>query len=488
MGDRVALLNDDESLTFSSLASNARKIGSGLLKKGFHKESVIVFMGRAPKTVCAFMGVLCAGCFYACVDPKLPRERALSIRDTLSARVVICDSGSRGDANIFFGRAEILSFDELICGESDSIALSRVRERAIDTDLAYVVFTSGSTGEPKGICASHRSVIDYAEALVSVLDFDKDSVFGNQAPLYYDAPLKEILPTLLLGAKIYFIPSELFSFPISLCRFIKEKQINTLCWTASAFANISAFGTLDAVSMEHLRTVCFGSEVFSRAEYDKWRAACPHTSFFNLYGPTEATGMSCYWRADRGLDDSEPIPIGKPFPNTEILLIGDGGKPCNEGEIYIRGSCVTNGYFSMMDKSRECFVQNPLNSDYHEIVYKSGDLARVNEHGELVYMGRRDFCIKHMGRRIELGEIERRAESVSGVYRAISVYDEEAKRIMLAFCGEIEPIKLLREMGAGSPSFMRPVRCYKFEALPETPNGKTDRRAILAYIREKEKK
>ena len=485
-GERIALSDDVCSLSFSHLAVYARRIGSGLLKGGFYREPVIVFMDRSPKTVCAFMGVLYAGCFYACIDPNLPRERAISIIDTLRARVIICDKKSQDAAKIFGGRAEILCYDDLYCGALDEALIAHVRERAIDTDPAYVVFTSGSTGEPKGICASHRSVIDYAEALVRAIDFDENTVFGNQAPLYYDAPLKEILPTLLLGAKIVFIPRELFSFPMPLCRFIKEKQINTLCWTASAFANISSLGALGAVSMAHLKTVCFGSEVFPRAEYDKWRNACPDASFFNLYGPTEATGMSCYWRAERELEPDEPIPIGKPFANTEIILIDDNGRPADEGEIYIRGSCVTNGYFSMIDKSRECFVQNPLNSDYHEIIYKSGDLARINSHGELVYIGRRDSRIKHMGRRIELGEIERAAESVSGVYTARCVYDEASKRICIAFCGEIDPNELLKVISGMLPGFMRPSLCYCFDKLPETPSGKIDRRAILEIVTKKE--
>jgi non-ribosomal peptide synthetase component F len=273
----------------------------------------------------------------------------------------------------------LLRFEDVAAAEIDGAALLAVRERQIDTDPIYVVFTSGSTGTPKGVVACHRSVIDYTEALCGALGFTRDTVFGNQTPLYFDAPLKEIMPTLKLGATTYFIPKMNFSFPVRLIEYLNTYKINTVCWVVSAFTQVSSLGAFDVVRPEHLHTVAFGSEVFPKKDYKMWRDVLPNARFFNLYGPTEATGMSCYWRAERELAEDEPIPIGRPFDNTDIMLITDEGREAergDEGEICIRGTCVTMGYYSNRERTSEAFVQNPLNSVYPEIIYKTGDIGR----------------------------------------------------------------------------------------------------------------
>lgn len=486
-GDKVALTDGAYSLTFATVKKMARAIGGHLLKRGFYRQAVAVLMDKHPDTVCAFLGVLYSGCFYVCIDPDMPDARILSIVDSVRAEAVICNEKSKERARVLSGRAEIISFEEAFSGDSDLEALKDVRERATDKDLAYVVFTSGSTGEPRGVCASHHSVIDYAEALVAALGFDENTVFGNQAPLYYDAPLKELLPSLSLGAMTCFIPQKLFMFPVKLCEFIRDNGINTLCWAASAFANVSLLGALDVVPLSNIRTICFGSEIFPRSEYEKWRRACPDATFINLYGPTEATGMSTYWIADRELEKGEPIPIGRPFKNTEILLIDDSGKAGDEGEIYIRGRCVTCGYFGHREMSDECFVQDPTNPFFNDVVYKTGDMGKINGRGELVYLGRRDSQIKHMGRRIELCEIERAAESV-GARAARCLYDSERKRIMLAYVGDVAEGELIRSLSDMLPRYMLPVVCCRLCALPQLPNGKTDRRALAKILSSKEKK
>ena len=276
-------------------------------------------------------------------------------------------------------------------------------------------------------------------------------------------------------------------FPVRLCEFIVSHGINTLCWTASALAIVSSLGALDAVSLRQLRAVCFGSEIFPRGEYDKWRIACPDTTFINLYGPTEATGMSCYWIADRELAPNEPIPIGKPFPNTDIMLIDEKGKMSDEGEIYIRGSCVTLGYFGLDEKTRKVFVQNPANFAYPDTVYRTGDMAKINARGELVYLGRCDGQIKHMGRRIELGEIERASESVGGVSLARCVYDADKKRMILVYIGDIRHTELAKKLGELLPRYMLPSVCKSMDFLPQKPNGKTDRAELLRLLLSKEK-
>jgi non-ribosomal peptide synthetase component F len=272
---------------------------------------------------------------------------------------------------------------------------------------------------------------------------------------------------------------------MKLCDFLNEHRINTVCWVVSALTMISSLGVLEKNPPKYLRTVAFGSEVFPPRQYALWRKALPEAEFFNLYGPTEATGMSCYWKADRILEEGESIPIGRPFRNTDLMLITEEGREAKDGEqgeIYLRGTCVTLGYFNNPEKTAEAFVQNPLQKAYPETVYRTGDLAYRNRRGELVFVCRKDAQIKHMGNRIELGEIESAAQRMDFIKRVCCLYDTENKRIVLFFVGDTEEKDLLAFLRNFLPRYMLPAVCVKLEQMPLTPNGKMDRKSLAARI------
>jgi non-ribosomal peptide synthetase component F len=290
------------------------------------------------------------------------------------------------------------------------------------------------------------------------------------------------MPTLKFGATAYLIPKQLFMFPVKLVEYLNDHGVNTICWVVSALTMISSLGVLEKTPPEHLTTVCFGSEVFPKKQYDLWRAALPEARFFNLYGPTEATGMSCYWPATRTLGENEPIPVGKPFKNTDIFLITDDGKEAPDGEvgeIYIRGTCVTLGYISNPEKTAEAFVQNPLNDKYPELVYRTGDLGRFNSYGELEFVSRKDSQIKHMGHRIELGEIEAAASTCDGVRQVCAVYPAEKKKIVLYYVGEATSAELTAYLLKLVPRYMIPGEYRQLDVMPLTANCKINRKFLL---------
>jgi acyl-CoA synthetase (AMP-forming)/AMP-acid ligase II len=241
---------------------------------------------------------------------------------------------------------------------------------------------------------------------------------------------------------------------------------------------ISAFGALEKEVPKYLHTIAFGSEVFPIKQFNRWKKHLPNARFVNLYGPTEATGMSCYYEINREFEPDEVIPIGKPFHNTEILLLDENRKPAQKGEIgeiCIRGTSLTLGYYRNFEKTNEVFIQNPLNDAYPELIYCTGDLGKYNERGELIFVSRKDNQIKHMGHRIELGEIEIVANGMENMKMVCCLFEEVKKKIVLYYVGDVTPAQVAIYLKEKLPRYMMPNVIESLENMPLTANGKIDR-------------
>ncbi len=486
--DKLAYSDGEEGLTFREVRDAARSVGSFLHRHGAFKRPVVVFMRKAPREVAVFFGIVAGGCFYVPIDEEMPAGRIQLILNNVKAPFVICDEFTMEKAKAFdLQGGEAVLAGDLFREEADEAALEDIYHRALDTDPIYIVFTSGSTGIPKGVTACHRSVLDYVEQLSEIMGFGEDTVFGNQSPLYLDACLKELYPTIKYGATTYLIPKTLFSVPVKLVEYLNRYRINTVCWVVSALTMVSTFDTFSVVKPEYLHTVAFGSEVFPVKQLRRWMEALPNARFTNLYGPTEGTGMCCYYRVESLPADNETIPIGRAFPNREVFLLAEGGTrradPGEEGEICIRGTSVTLGYYNDPERTAAAYVQNPLESAYPELIYKTGDIGRFNEKGELVFVSRKDYQIKHMGHRVELGEIEVNVDMLAGIRMSACIYDDEKKKIVLYYTGDVPPAELLPVLKEKLPRYMLPNKLFAIRQMPFTPNGKIDRKALKeAYL------
>jgi amino acid adenylation domain-containing protein len=479
--DKVAFSNESEGLTFRQVYDQSRSIGSFLHRQGFYKQPVVVFMKKHPKTIAAFFGAIYAGCYYVPLDEEMPRHRIELIFKTLEPGALICDETTEPMAKEMAYSGQIYRYEEMSGEPINEEALADIRDKQLDIDPTYIVFTSGSTGVPKGVMACHRSVLDYVEHLCDVLKFDENSVFGNQTPLYFDACLKEIIPTIKYGASTIIIPKQLFMFPMKLVEFLNEYKINTLCWVVSALTMISSFRTFEKVKPEHLHTIAFASEVFPIKQFNLWKAALPNARFINLYGPTETTGICCYYEVDREFQLDEVLPVGRPFKNTQILLLDENNQipPVGqEGEICIRGTRLTLGYYRNPEKTAEAFQQNPLNNLYPELIYRTGDLGKYNDRGELVFTSRKDFQIKHMGHRIELGEIEVIVDMHEDVNTACCIFDQVKKKIVLYYVGQLSVADMSNYIKSKLPRYMVPNVIRQLDTMPLTANGKIDRNLL----------
>lgn len=482
LGDKTAFADESGSLSFDKLMHLARAGGSFLLGRGIYRQPVAVFMDKSPRTIAAFFAVIYAGCCYVPLERGMPLHRLRMILQRLQPQAIICDDASAPVANDLGWDDKVIDSNELFAAGIDDEALAAIRRRQIDTDPAYIVFTSGSTGVPKGVTACHRSVIDYANSLCPVIGASEDSRFAMQVPLYVDACMKEILSVIKCGSTAFLMPQSLFMSPLRVLDFLNRYEINTICWVASALTLVSGLGAFEEGRPEHMKTVCFGSEVFPVKQLHLWQKACPEARFINLYGPTEATGMSFYFNVDRDFAEGEAIPVGRPFDNTDFFLLreDDTQAPAGEpGEICIRGTALSLGYFDDPERTAAAFTQNPLNPHYPETVYRTGDIGRLNERGELVFISRKDSQIKNMGHRIELGEIESCACLCGGVESACCLFEKEKSKLYLYYMGTADEKSVQKHLRKELPRYMVPTKLYRMQTLPLLPNGKIDRKSLI---------
>ncbi|MCQ2532642.1 MAG: amino acid adenylation domain-containing protein [Saccharofermentans sp.] len=478
--NKIAYMDPDTSLTFEQIYNYSRAVASAILAEGFTKEPVVVFMKKCPEQIAAFYAAIYAGCPYVPIDEEMPKMRIERIFETLQPRVMICDDTTEKLAQDLGFKGQIFMWNDASNKAVDEVKLSAVRASQIDTDPVYIMYTSGSTGIPKGVAVCHRSLIDYIESFCEVMRFDEDTIFGNQTPLYFDASLKDVYPTIKCGCTTVIIPKQLFMFPMKLVDFLDEYKINTVCWVVTALTMISAFKVLDKKVPAYLKLIGFGGEVFPVKQFNRWKKALPEARFINLYGPTEGTGVAMWYEADREFADDEKIPLGQAFDNVEILLIDEEDKLSDEGEICIRGTAVSLGYYNDFGRTSENFVQNPLNKLYPEIIYRTGDLAKRREDGLLEFVSRKDYQIKHMGHRVELGEIEANVNAQKGVINSCAVYLREKDRIELYYTGDIDEKSLGDLLKESLPRYMVPTKITKLDAMPLTNNGKIDRKLLTA--------
>lgn len=476
--DKIAYADDEIQLNFGQVHERSRRIGSKLSELGAYHEPIIIYMKKSPCTLTAFFGAVYAGCFYVLIDEEMPKRRIELILESTKARYLIYDESTIEHTKKLGFSGQTLFYEDCIQAEINEERLRKIREAALDVDPVYILFTSGSTGVPKGVVGYHRGVIDYIDTLSEVMEFSEDTIFGNQTPLYVDACMKEIYPTIKFGATTWLIPKEYFMIPLKLVQYLNEHKVNTICWVVSALTMISAFGTFDEEKPQYLHTVSAGSEVFPIKQFNIWKNALPEAKFFNLYGPTEGTGVCCYYRMDRLFEENEVIPIGRPFKNTQILLLDSEGREVldgEEGEICIRGIGVTLGYYNNTEKTEEVFTQNPTNPYYFDRIYRTGDLGKKNEKGELIFISRKDYQIKHMGHRIELGEIEADVSLIDGVKSCCCVYVKEKNKMVLYYVGDVDKKSLTVALKERLPRYMIPNAIKQLDVMPLTANGKMDR-------------
>ena len=437
--DKIAVDDGTTVYTYRQLHELARRIGSAIAGHTKPGTPVPVVMDKSPETLAIYLGIVEAGCFYVPVNPVQPDLRIGQILNTLDVQFLVTDPELMDRVHAIGYEGQICSMEELREHEIEEKKLTAIREQMIDTDILYAMFTSGSTGTPKGVLVSHRAVLDFIGYFTEMFHITERDVIGNQAPFDFDVSVKDIYSTLKTGASMVIIPTAYFSTPPILLDYLCEKKVTTLIWAVSALCLVSGMKGLDYRVPEMVDKILFSGEAMPVKHLNIWRQYLPHAKFINLYGPTEITCNCTYYRIEREFSKEEKIPIGRAFPNRRIYLVNEAGenvtKPGETGEICVAGSSLAHGYYKNPEQTKKSFVRNPFQTDYTEMIYKTGDLAFYDEDENLVFCGRKDFQIKHMGHRIELEEIELAMNAAPGVERAFCVFDQERNRIASYYVG-----------------------------------------------------
>lgn len=481
--EKTAVRDEWGEITYADLCEYGKRVGTVLINSSETDgtEPVMVYLPKSLKCIVSFMGAMYSGNPYVPAAYDMPLNRIEKIIESLDgAGHIITDADGAERLKEINPPLPVHIYEDMLSSEADEKAVEKAVGAVCDTDPIYIMFTSGSTGAPKGVTVPHRGVIDYAMWVSKTFEINESTILGNQAPFYFDNSIFDIYSMLLSGAEMIIIPEKLFMFPSKLPEFIRDNNITTIFWVPTVMINVANSGVLSEIEMPTLKTAAFCGEVMPNTQLNIWRRYHKDCLYANLYGPTEISDVCTYYIVDRPFNDSDPLPIGKACENMRIIILNEDNKQAKvneQGEMCVIGTGVSLGYWNNPEITAKAFMQNPLNPYYEERIYRTGDLAYINDDGLIMYVGRRDNQVKIKGNRIELGEIENAAMCVDEVLGACAVVDENEQKIVL-FVESKADLKLRKvnlELKKYIPNYMLPGKLVVMDKFPHTANDKIDR-------------
>ena len=496
--DKTACIDMNESLTYTELVNNAKMFGYILNRElNVNKEPIVLFMDKSCKCLTAMIGTIYSGNIYVPMDIHTPLERLNSIMASLKTDIIIASEKDKKLLDRIGYSGNVYVYENMMEENSDNgnriemaECLNKIRLNILDQDLMYILFTSGSTGIPKGVAIKNCSVIDYIDAFVSEVGITENDIVGNQAPFYNDMSVRDIFMPMSVGGTICIIPSTYFMSPKKLLEYMDKNKVTYTCWAPTAYSLVSQFDALAKNYLNSLRKILYSGEVMPIPVLNYWRRYYPEAELYQLYGPTEITGVCLYYKITDDYNANEKIPLGKPFKNTGVVILDENDENITQsqinvaGEICVYGTCLAAGYYNNPEKTKEAFVQNPFVTQYTSIIYRTGDLAKWDKDGNLIFVSRKDYQIKHNARRIELGEIEAAMLSLDEIKTCCCVQNREKDKLVLYYAGELTGQEIMINMKNKLPQYMIPTEYHREERLPILPNGKLNRKLMDKWANE----
>lgn len=483
--DWIAIRDGNASVTFSQLSKNEVKIADWIaMTYKTTRKPVAVFLPKCAHAIAVDLAILHSGNAYMNLDIKAPSERLANTLKQVQPLCVIAGGKYRDIIAPIAGETPVVLVEELIALEAQEGAemrLMAIIEQGIDTDPLCLINTSGSTGTPKCVVLNHRSFFDFMECAFEAWQLEEGMTVGSLSPVIFDIYSFELCLLAAKGATLVLIPDSLALFPVKILELLQREKVSWIFWVPTIMVNMANMGLLEKMPLPDLKMVWFAGEVFPTKQFNVWKKHVPWARFINLYGPIEIT-LDCTWfEVTREFRDDEPLPIGFPCRNTDVMILTPENKLAEgseEGELCVRGTSLAMGYYNNAEKTAVVFTQNPLNTAYPEIIYRTGDIVSRNERGEIMFKGRRDTLVKHSGYRIELGEIEHVIiNTLKLVPNGCVVYNAKDKAIVFFYEGhrEIPAATFRKAIGKILPKYMIPSDFRCLAELPRGGTGKIDR-------------
>ena len=482
--EAVALEFDNQRLTYAELNERANQLAGYLISRGVGTENVVgIMMERSPDMIVSLLGVLKAGGAYLPLDPEYPQERLGFMLEDAAVRTVLTQSQlfSRLPQN----EADVICLDDTWTRISNS-SKENPESRVSPDNLAYITYTSGSTGHPKGVQVVHRGVVrlvkgnDYAH-------LGPNEVCLQFAPLAFDASTFEIWGTLLNGGRLVIVPPG----PATLAELgqVLTTHRVTVLWLTAGLFNLMVDEQLD--DLRGLRQLLAGGDALSVSHVERFLREAPDCKLTNGYGPTENTTFTCCYSMNAGEEFNQSVPIGRPIANTQVYILDKNLRPVAtgaRGELFTGGDGLARGYLNHPELTAERFVPHPFSQEPGARLYRTGDWARYLPSGDIEFLGRVDNQAKVRGFRIEPGEIEAVLaghEAVRDVVVTV-VKDETGEKQLVAYVmaapadSEPNPSQLRQFLKDRLPEYMIPSLFITLEQFPLTVTGKVDYRALPA--------
>jgi amino acid adenylation domain-containing protein len=505
---RPALVFRDRTMAYAELEQESNRIAHLLLNLKIQKgDRVGLFFDRGMESIIAGCGVLKTGGIYVPIDPASPSRRVgfiikkcgikllLTTRNKLDKlqaafpgelaveHIILIGGGAAGSSSL----RSVPLIDAFSC--SKELPESAPAVQIVDSDIAYILFTSGSTGNPKGVMISHRNSLSFVNSANEFFKIIKEDRFSNVAPLHFDMSIFDIFVAFKGASCVVIIPEPVAIFPAKLAEYISEKNISVWNSVPSALSLLATYNKLSVCDMSNLRLILFAGELFPLKYLRLLKESIPGARFCNMYGQTEANSSTSYWVDQLPSDDKTPLPIGKALPNYEVFALDENGNRIarcgQEGELYVRGSAVARGYWGESELTEKAFVRSPIHTESNERVYRTGDLVRLDPNGDYIFFGRKDHMIKSRGYRIEIGEIEAVLSNHPDIKCAVVVPvpdDLIGNRLSVIVVpsepGKISKEDILRYCSGQLPKYMVPEIVEFSESLPMTSSGKVDRQTL----------
>ena len=514
--DATAVRSRSQQLSYRELDRLTDGLAAMLQARGLKRgDRVGIYVPKSLASVVSIYSILKAGGVYVPFDPDAPPDRLSYIAKDCDVRILLtCSQKTKRVDEIISKDSPVTTVVLVDCDQDGEKPIpwtpqnSKVSaigwDKALsngppsadvggsEADTAYILYTSGSTGVPKGVMISHRNSLAFVEWAAECIGLKSGDVVACHAPLHFDISTFSIFSACRAGASTLMIPERAATFPAELSKMIEAERVTVWYSVPSVLTLMILYGDLPARDLSNLRAVVFAGEVFPVKFLRQLMSVIPHARFLNWYGPTE-TNVCTSYEVTGLLPDSASLPIGKASSGDEVFALTNEGNtmmvPGETGELYVRGPTVMQGYWNDPQKTQAVLVKDPLNPTSEEKVVRTGDFVGIDQDGNYLYFGRKDGMVKTRGYRVELGEIEAALYSHPEVNEVavVPVKNELAGNLLHAFVSlhEGSPLtedKILAYCAARLPKYMVPDAVSIEAALPKTSSGKTDRVALSARV------